>query len=63
MLSFNDTFEPDSRAGQPFSLHFTPAEWRTILEDPLFLSGLGNGYQPRRFLGLSVRIVPDHRFG
>jgi hypothetical protein len=63
MPSFNQTFQPDRPRGQAFAFHFTPAEWRLILEDPRFLTGDGNSYRPRRFLGLSVRIVPDHQFG
>jgi len=63
ILSFIETFEPDRPAGQVFAFHFTPAEWRLIIEDPLFLAGVGNSYRPRRFLGLTVRIVPDHQFG
>jgi hypothetical protein len=63
MPSLAETFETDRPPGRPFSLHFTPAEWRVIIEDPDFLAGLGNAYQPRRLWGLAVKIVPDHRFG
>jgi hypothetical protein len=41
-------------------LTFTPAEWRAIIEDPTFLRHPDNCYtNPRRLLGLPVRIVPD----
>ncbi|MDB5419382.1 MAG: hypothetical protein JWP50_2801 [Phenylobacterium sp.] len=57
------TFEQDLRGGV-FVLHFTPAEWRAILEDGSFLSGPDNDYvAPRRLMGLEVAIVPDHGFG
>ncbi|HET9159608.1 MAG TPA: hypothetical protein VFN88_03275 [Caulobacteraceae bacterium] len=62
-MALAPTFEPDIRPGEPFALHFTPAEWRLILEDPDFLAGDGNDYQPRSLWGLLVKIVPDHRFG
>jgi hypothetical protein len=56
-------FESDRRGGA-FVLHFTPAEWRAILEDESFLSGSDNDYAaPRRLMGLEVAIVPDHGFG
>jgi hypothetical protein len=63
MARFASTFEPDRLPGQAFALHFTPAEWRLIIEDPDFLVGLGNAWAPRRLWGLAVKIVPDHRFG
>jgi len=45
----------------PRPLHFTPAEWRRLLDGPAFLSHHGNSYSvPRRLMGLPVRIVPDH---
>ena len=57
-------FETDRRADGPAVLHFTPSEWRSILEDPAFLGDGDNDYRaPRRLLGVEVRIVPDHRFG
>lgn len=48
----------------PTPLRFTPAEWRSLLEDPDFLREPDNAYSPsRRLMGLPVLIVPDHRFG
>ncbi len=45
----------------PIPLHFTPAEWRRLLDHPAFLSQHDNSYSvPRRLMGLPVRIVPDH---
>jgi len=45
----------------PRALAFTPAEWRSLLEDPAFLSDQDNRYSvPRRLLELPVKIVPDH---
>jgi len=59
-----DIFETDRRPDGSSFLHFTPAEWRIILEDPSFLSQPDNNFQPpRRLMGVAVRIVPDHRFG
>lgn len=55
-------FETDRPADHGV-LHFTPGEWRAILEDPTFLRDHDNDFRPRRLLGLEVRIVPDHRFG
>ena len=56
-------FEPDLRDGA-FVLHFTPAEWRSILEDRSFLDHPDNAYAaPRRLMGLPVAIVPDHHYG
>jgi len=47
-----------------FALHFTPAEWRALLEDAGFLADADNRYlPPRRLMGIAVEIVPDHRFG
>ena len=44
-------------------LRFTPAEWRHLIEDPSFLRDADNSYAvPRRLIGLTVVIVPDHRF-
>ena len=49
---------------QGFALHFTPAEWRSFLEDASFLDAEDNSYcPPRRLMGVPVEIVPDHRFG
>lgn len=43
-------------------LLFTPAEWRKLLDGPVFLNGFGNSYAvPRRLMGRLVKIVPDHR--
>ncbi len=42
-------------------LHFTPAEWRALLQDAGFLRDPDNSYRPRRLMGLPVAIVPDHR--
>jgi hypothetical protein len=59
-----DIFETDRRPDGSGLLHFTPAEWRNILEDPSFLTQPDNHFQPpRRLMGVAVRIVPDHRFG
>lgn len=56
-------FETDRQNGHAV-LHFTPSEWRSILEDPDFLRDRDNDYRaPRRWLGVEVQIVPDHRFG
>ena len=47
-----------------FSLRFTPAEWRRVLEDAAFLRQPDNRYSPpRRLMGVAVEIVPDHHFG
>jgi hypothetical protein len=44
-------------------LMFTPAEWRSILEDREFLEDEDNSYRvPRRLMGLPVQIIPDHQF-
>jgi len=56
-------FETDRRPSRAFALHFTPAEWRALLEDESFLRERDNSYRPRRFMGVPVEIVPDHRFG
>jgi hypothetical protein len=43
---------------------FTPAEWRRLLADAAFLRQPDNSYiPPRRLMGVSVEIVPDHDFG
>jgi len=63
MRQLNPRFETDRADGHGV-LHFTPAEWRSILADPDFLSDADNGWGPsRRLLGVEVRIVPDHAFG
>ncbi|HET6971484.1 MAG TPA: hypothetical protein VFH92_10195 [Phenylobacterium sp.] len=57
-------FETDRPTDRHAVLHFTPSEWRSILQDPDFLRDRDNDYRsPRRWLGVEVRIVPDHRFG
>ena len=56
-------FEPDAGAAGAAVLHFTPAEWRSLLKDGSFLKEPDNSIHPRRLMGLEVRIVPDHRFG
>jgi hypothetical protein len=54
----------DPNAGDRFALHFTPAEWRHVLEHTAFLSDIDNRYlPPRRLMGVEVIIVPDHGFG
>ena len=62
--TFAPTFESDRRPDGAVALHFTPAEWRHLLEDPSFLAADDNRYlPPRRLMGVEVVIVPDHRFG
>ncbi|WP_304165040.1 hypothetical protein [Phenylobacterium aquaticum] len=64
MASLSETFEPDRRPDGAVALHFTPAEWRHLLEDPGFLCQDDNRYlAPRRLMGVPVAIVPDHRWG
>ena len=44
-----------------FSFRFTPAEWRSLLEDEGFLRQPDNSYRPpRRLMGVPVQIVPGH---
>ena len=44
-----------------FLFRFTPAEWRSLLEDEAFLRQPDNSYRPpRRLMGVPVQIVPDH---
>ena len=64
MQDFNETFRTHLRPdGQPL-LRFTPAEWRSLLEDRDFLDSGDNRFSPPRMLmGVPVAIVPDHRFG
>jgi hypothetical protein len=45
-----------------YTLHFTPAEWRQVIDDVRFLLDAGNSYRPRRLMGIPVEIIPDHRF-
>ena len=64
MCAIDPAFESDRRPDGSTVLHFTPAEWRSILEDKSFLYDEDNAFAPtRRLLGLPVKIVPDHRFG
>lgn len=64
MCQLNPRFETDRAADGRGVLHFTPAEWRSILADPDFLRDVDNDWGPRRrLLGVEVRIVPDHAFG
>lgn len=57
-------FDPDRRPDGSVALHFTPAEWRRLIEDPGFLAEDDNRYlPPRRLMGVPVLIVPDHRYG
>ncbi len=50
------------RCGAPgFALRFTPAEWKSLLEDRTFLRDADNSYWPRRLMGVPVQIVPDHQ--
>ena len=64
MEASTNIFETDRRSDGVCVLHFTPAEWRVLLEDPSFLADQDNSYSPpRRLLGVMVTIVPDHWFG
>lgn len=57
-------YERDLRRDGTPVLHFTPSEWRELLEDQDFLSDPDNSYRvPRRLMGVAVEIVPDHRYG
>lgn len=47
---------------QTYTLRFTPAEWRQVIDDVRFLLDAGNSYRPRRLMGVPVEIIPDHRF-
>ncbi len=49
------------QAGSILTLRFTPAEWRSLLQDGDFLRDPDNSYRPRRLMGLPVEIVPDHK--
>ena len=44
-----------------FRLHFTPAEWRALIDDADFLKQPDNSWSPRRLMGLPVEIIADHR--
>jgi hypothetical protein len=64
MASFNTTFQTDRSSDGGAALHFTPAEWRAVLEGHAFLASGDNRFElPRRLMGVPVAIVPDHRFG
>jgi hypothetical protein len=64
MADLTERDEDTRQAARRFALHFTPAEWRSFLEDASFLDAADNSYcPPRRLMGLPVEIVPDHRFG
>lgn len=55
---------PRQLVGPRFLFRFTPAEWRRLLADAAFLRQPDNSYiPPRRLMGVSVEIVPDHDFG
>jgi hypothetical protein len=64
MASFNETFQTDRSPDRGAALHFTPAEWRVVLEDRDFLASGDNRFElPRKLMGVPVEIVPDHCFG
>lgn len=64
MAGFNETFRTDRSSDGRAALHFTPAEWRVVLEDPDFLASGDNRFElPRKLMGVAVEIVPDHCFG
>lgn len=64
MEDLANIFETDRQPDGAGLLHFTPAEWRVLLEDRSFLADADNRFEPpRRLMGIAVRIVPDHRFG
>jgi hypothetical protein len=64
MASFNEKSRAVRSCGGGAVLHFTPAEWRAVLEDRGFLANGDNRFEsPRRLMGVPVEIVPDHRFG
>ena len=64
MVQLNPLFEPERDADGVVRFHFTPGEWRRVLEDRAFLQQEDNAFQPpRRLMGVPVRIVPDHSFG
>ncbi len=49
----------DPAESRRFALRFTPAQWRSLLEDDDFLRDADNSYAPRRLMGVPVEIVPD----
>ena len=51
-----------AKTGFVYTLRFTPAEWRQVIDDVRFLLDSGNSYRPRRLMGIPVEIIPDHRF-
>ena len=56
--------QPSSpRTTGPYTLRFTPAEWRALLHDGSFLKSPDNSFSPRRLMGLPVEIIPDHDCG
>ena len=61
----NPTANNDDAQFEPKpALHFTPAEWRFLLEHSAFLEEPDNRWAaPRSLMGMEVVIVPDHRFG
>jgi len=64
MASFSETFQTDRSSEGGAAFHFTPAEWRALLEDRDFLASGDNRFElPRQLMGVPVKIVPDHRFG
>jgi hypothetical protein len=52
-----------AQTGQAYRFRFTPAEWRWVLEDEDFLTQPDNSYNPRRWLGVPVEIIPPHPLG
>ena len=53
--------DQSGRTSGGFRLHFTPAEWRALLNDADFLKQPDNSYSPRRLMGVPVEIIADHR--
>lgn len=49
-----------TRRSVVYKLRFTPAEWRSLLNDSSFLRDPDNDFHPRKLMGLPVEIVPDH---
>jgi hypothetical protein len=64
MTQPTEDHDADQGSHRTFTLRFTPAEWRTVLEDASFLAESDNSYRsPRKLMGVAVEIVPDHEFG
>jgi hypothetical protein len=64
MLDLAAEFRRERQDDGSVALHFTPAEWRALIEDRSFLAEPDNSYSlPRRLMGVAVEIVPDHGFG